>query len=73
MRAIIKFDDDFKKWVIDIETDDKNTIPVGKMIYEDIEMFEISKWDSKEEAVEWANKKGVPIKEDVGVKDNAEV
>jgi len=53
MEATPKFDREFKKWVIDVKTDDGEIIPVGRIINKEIELFEISKWDSKEQAEEW--------------------
>ncbi|HDK7314610.1 TPA: hypothetical protein PTV97_003771 [Clostridium botulinum] len=53
MKATPKFDKEFEKWVIDIETEDGEVIPVGKTINERINLWEVSKWDSKEQAEEW--------------------
>ncbi|MBY6897987.1 hypothetical protein [Clostridium botulinum] len=53
MKATPKFDKEFKKWVIDIETEDEEVIPVGHTIEESIGLFEISKWDTKEQAEKW--------------------
>ncbi|KOM97248.1 hypothetical protein ACP49_09255 [Clostridium botulinum] len=53
MKATPKFNKEFGKWVIDIETEDGEIIPVGKTINEEINLWEISKWDSKEQAEEW--------------------
>ncbi|EHN17055.1 hypothetical protein [Clostridium sporogenes] len=53
MEATPKFDEEFRKWVIDIKTDDGEIIPVGRTINKEIELFQISKWDSKEQAEEW--------------------
>lgn len=61
MKAIIKFAIDIDKWVIDIETDNKEVFPVGKMINKDIELFEISKWDTKKQAEEWVKFKGLVL------------
>lgn len=48
-----------EKWVIDIETDDGEILPVGRMINEKIDLFEICKWDTREKAEEWAKSKGL--------------
>ncbi|MBE1305873.1 hypothetical protein G4W71_17860 [Clostridium botulinum] len=53
MKATPKFNKEFGKWVIDIETEDGEIIPVGKTINEEINLWEISKWDTKEQAEEW--------------------
>ncbi|KEI95122.1 hypothetical protein N496_19405 (plasmid) [Clostridium botulinum A2B3 87] len=57
MKATPKFDKKFEKWVIDIETEDREIIPVGKTINDKIGLFEISKWDTKEQAEEWVQAK----------------
>ncbi|MCC5441011.1 hypothetical protein AL714_13310 [Clostridium botulinum] len=57
MKATPKFDKEFEKWVIDIETEDGEIIPVGKTINDKIGLFEISKWDTKEQAEEWVQAK----------------
>ncbi|ACO87078.1 hypothetical protein [Clostridium botulinum] len=53
MKATPKFDKESDKWVIDIETEDGEVIPVGHTIEESIGLFEICKWDSEEQAEEW--------------------
>lgn len=62
MKAILIFAMDIEKWVIDVETDDGQKIPVGKTINEEIGLFEISKWDTKQDAEEWVKSKGLDIK-----------
>jgi len=49
----IKFDMEFCKWVIDIETDNGEIIPVREVIDKNINLFEISKWDTYKKAEEW--------------------
>ncbi|GAA0081339.1 hypothetical protein [Clostridium sp. CTA-6] len=53
MKATPKFNEEFGKWVIDIETEDGEVIPVGHTIEEFIGLFKICKWDNKEQAEEW--------------------
>ncbi|ACA57458.1 hypothetical protein FDC45_17790 [Clostridium botulinum] len=53
MKATVKFDKESQKWVIDVETEDREVIPVGHTIEESIGLFKICKWDSKEQAEEW--------------------
>ncbi|WP_085829051.1 hypothetical protein [Clostridium massiliodielmoense] len=57
MKAIPKFDRESQKWVIDIETEEGEIIPVGKTIDDKIGLYEVCKWDSKEEAEEWVKAK----------------
>lgn len=62
MKAILKFDMRFEKWIIYIETDDGETMPVGKIINEEIGLFRISKWSKRKEAEEWIESKGLVLK-----------
>lgn len=62
MKAILIFAMDIEKWVIDVETDDGQKIPVGKTINEEIGLFEISKWNTRSEAEDWVKSKGLDLK-----------
>jgi hypothetical protein len=62
MKAIPKFDMGIEKWVIDIETDDKEILPVGHIINEELQLFKISEWDTKDSALDWIKSKGLCLK-----------
>lgn len=53
MKATPKFDKKIGKWIIDIETEKGEIIPVGKTIVEEPTIWRISTWDSKEAAENW--------------------
>lgn len=53
MKATPKFDEEFGKWTVEVELDDGEIIPVGQTINKEIGLFDIVKWNTKEEAEEW--------------------
>lgn len=57
MKATPKFNKELQKWVIDIETEDGEILPVGRTIDDKMGLYEVSKWDSKEQAEEWIKAK----------------
>jgi len=61
MKATPKFAIDIEKWIIYIETNNGEILPVGKVIDEEIGLFKISKWDTKEKAEEWIISKGLVL------------
>ena len=52
MKANTVFDKEFEKWVIYVDADGE-IIPVGRRVNENLGLFKISKFDSKEEAMDW--------------------
>lgn len=61
MKATPKFAIDIEKWIIYIETNNGEILPVGKVIDQEIGLFKISKWDTKEKAEEWIISKGLVL------------
>lgn len=57
MKATPRFDKELEKWVIDIETEEGEIIPVGKTIDKETTLWKISTWDTKEKAEEWIKAK----------------
>lgn len=57
MKATVKFDKELKKWVVDVETEEGEIIPVGKTIDEESTLWKTSTWDTKEDAEKWIKAK----------------
>lgn len=62
MKAMPKFDIESSKWIIDIETEDGEIVPVGHTINKEIGLWQLSTWDSKKQAEEWIKSKGLVLK-----------
>lgn len=53
--ATTKYDEEMEKWIACVKFEDM-LLPVGITINEELEIFEIFKFDTKEDAIEWINK-----------------
>ncbi|QPW62117.1 hypothetical protein [Clostridium botulinum] len=57
MKATPKFDEESQKWVINVEIEEGEVLPVGKTINDKMGIWETSKWNSKELAEKWVKAK----------------
>lgn len=57
LKAAIIFDEELESWIIYVDAKGE-TIPVGNTINEDLGLFGLIEFDSKERAKEWIDKEG---------------
>lgn len=61
MNAKLSYCIDIGKWVIDVQTENGEFLPVGKLVDEELQLFDVEKWDTRDQAVEWINSRNLTL------------